>query len=217
MTNTIKSLSEQSKIILNEPSKLGQIILKNIPEEKGIYLIFRIVDKNLDLDGKPQINMSRIEDWIQTAPEMTLDGNRPTVHSLATFLESFWHENENILYIGKAGGNRGLRERIGALLRHGGLSAKKEHKLGKGSPHAGGHWLYSLAKLDKLWLCHTADIGTIDVSALETRLMELFILGRGGIGPVDLPWANLEIRSIGSDHPAIIYRRKQKRLKKSRG
>lgn len=145
----------------------------------GVYVIETLAP----LPEAP-LDLRAIAAWITRLPNLRLDGRSPTPDQLADRLREFWIPDEPIVYVGRAGTN--LRTRVGQFYRT---------PLGDRGPHAGGHWLKTLAGLA---MCRITWAETEDPSRMEDELLVAFAdrlstaaLGHLPDGPV-LPFANLE-------------------------
>ena len=122
----------------------GELVSSN---EHGIYIVSLSADPNKNcgvLDNAP-IDLGVVFQWLSWVPKLVLDNNvRPSANELAIRLSEFWLSNESILYIGQTSGKTTtLRTRVGKLYRH---------RLGKRSPHRGGHWIQALSILEKTYV-----------------------------------------------------------------
>jgi hypothetical protein len=129
--------------------------------ESGVYFVSLAQDPscNSGLLVKAPISSVEIEIWLEKAPGLTLDGKpNPGVNAIVERLRGFWLSDEDILYIGKT--TRPLNKR---------LSEFYSHKLGKSSPHRGGHWLKTLDNLAELlvYFACTEKPGEVEDSLLS--------------------------------------------------
>lgn len=128
----VKNLLAQSNLSLTGKVKWNKNIDK---EEAGVY----IIALTSPLEEAP-IDIIKIEGWKMIATDITLDNQtNPPCESIKERLSQFWFPDEKILYIGQT--KKSIRTRIRSFY---------SHKLGKRSPHAGGHWLKTLKNLDGL-------------------------------------------------------------------
>jgi transcription elongation factor GreA len=128
--------------------------------------------------------LTKVGKWIEHAPDLRLDGERPASKELLARLASFWLPDQAVLYID--GSSSSIGGRIAAMLRT---------ELGDRRPYAGGHWLKALTSLDdlRIWWAPT--------DAVEESLLELTLAFADGVDPsvsgglpdtsVILPFANL--------------------------
>jgi len=124
--------------------------VSSIPQEKGVYVVLR---KNL------------------TAPEFLSEsigghfkGRNPTV-SIAE-LNDNWVDNEEIVYIGQAGGKNSkatLRKRISSYIKYGS---------GKPVGHQGGRYIWQLKDSDELLFVWK--VTKEDPDLIETKLIDEF-------------------------------------------
>ncbi len=130
------------------------------------------------------VDHTAVRRWLERVPTLRLDGERPTVAALARRLASFWLPTEPILYVGRSG--RAIGPRLAALYAT---------PLGDARPHAGGHWLKTLANPGRLriWWAETdaheeyedallSEIGARQPADVLARLPETTVV---------LPFANL--------------------------
>ena len=118
------------------------------------------------------LDRAAIGAWIKRVPSLQVDGEKPKVAELAVRLASFWIPGETVVYVGLAGTS--IARRVGQYYRT---------PLGDPRPHAGGHWLKTLAGLGeyRAWWATAAD-----PRGAEDRLLIAF--GRRHDGA--LPFAN---------------------------
>lgn len=109
----------------------------------GVY----VVESAEPSDAAP-IDSAAVAAWINRVPTLLVDGRRPRAADLASRLASFWIPGEPVLYVGLAGTSVAKRVR---QFYH--------TPLGDPRPHAGGHWLKTLATLATLrvWWAETDD------------------------------------------------------------
>ena len=160
----------------------------------GVYLVALTDDPNDGSIVLPEapVDLNALDLWIDECPEMKLNRERPLVGSLSRYLSSYWLPGETVLYVGMA---TSLQDRIGKFF---------SHRLGRSSPHRGGHWLKALSNLSELSIftamCESVD----DAGKYESRLIEEFIsqipevIRNNQPNPqLPLPYANLEWRTGG--------------------
>jgi transcription elongation factor GreA len=94
----------------------------------GVY----VIELPAPLASAP-VDVARIGKWIERAPDLRLDGTRPTSRALATRLASYWLADQVVLFIGAASGSVGGR-----------LAALRRTALGDRRPFAAAHWLQAL-------------------------------------------------------------------------
>lgn len=131
--------------------------------QPGVYVVALSGSNNqcVCYDEAP-ISEEAVRQWIDRVPNLTLDGEKPTVAGLTARLKRFWLPDETIVYIGKAGTS--LRRRVNQYY----CTA-----LGAAGPHAGGHWIKTLSVLDKLSIYWRAT-DREGASALEKRFLHVF-------------------------------------------
>jgi hypothetical protein len=151
----------------------------------GVYVIALSHDA-ASLSGAAGCPVSRValEEWLERRPELTLDGRRPTIDEVTARLRAFWLPDEPVLYIGKA---TSLATRVGQYYAT---------PLGARRPHAGGHFLKTLAALDEL---HVFYGPCADPLNAEDAMLRAFVDGvsaetvaRLHDSELPLPFANLE-------------------------
>lgn len=111
---------------------------------QGVYVISTSEDpdKHLGLTSEPLFDDVQIENWINTVPNFTLNGMRPTIENVKIHLRQFWFNDESILYVGKAPYRRngdGVSNRVEEYYNT---------RIGKGGPHSGGQWIKVLSNLN---------------------------------------------------------------------
>ncbi|CAN5674661.1 hypothetical protein BH24CHL8_BH24CHL8_06280 [soil metagenome] len=149
----------------------------------GVYLI-----ELPDAPEEAPIDHSLIRAWIESTPNLLLDGERPTPNQLAQRLASFWLPRVPVLFIGQA--PRSIAGRI---------AAQQQTPLGVRRPYSGGHWLRTLRDAGRwrLWWAETDAIEEY-ADALETAFVDgvdaeaAAALPEGA--PV-IPFGNLEVSS----------------------
>lgn len=155
--------------------------------QSGIYIISTDSDPNTCSNiAKPVFSDEAIADWLSRCPDMRLlpdIGSPPTHDEVKKRLEEFWLAQECILYIGKA---LNLQHRLGNFYRH---------KLGRGSPHRGGHWIKTLINIFDLYVFTTA---SSNPATTERAALEYFATNAVGAKyQVVMPFANLETHIDG--------------------
>ena len=129
------------------------------------------------------IELTRVGKWLEHAPTLTLDGERPTSRALTARLASFWLPAQVVLYVGSSEGSIGGR-----------IAAMQKTALGDRRPASGGHWLQTLTALPKtrVWWAETEA-----VEEYEDAVLAAFGAAAGaGTAKVSeagvvLPFANL--------------------------
>ncbi len=139
MPTSVNELFDIAGVQLVGRVNWGQQIKDDRP---GIYIVAVTSqpDEKKNLYGKvPPIDIPIIQKWINDVPTLKLDGVRPNSKELQQRLCRFWLPDEPILYIGKTGTS--VKKRV---------SDYYNTPLGNKRPHAGGHWIKTLAELNKL-------------------------------------------------------------------
>lgn len=146
-----------------------------VPVECGKAGVY-VIETPTPLATAP-IDDTLLEAWIARVPTITVDGAPAAVASLRARLEAWWVPNEPVVYIGRTGGT--VAGRIDDFYRT---------PVGDPRPHAGGHWLKTLANLDRLgvwWAPADDPVGA------EAALLAAFAEQREANAP-RLPFANRE-------------------------
>ena len=109
--------------------------------------------------AKVSIDPDAIRDWLSRAPDLRLDGKRPTVAELQTRLASFWVPGQAILFIGSSQKSVGSR-----------LAGMYKTPLGERRPQPTGYWLKTLRDLKKtrIWWAPVSDPELYEDTLLET-------------------------------------------------
>jgi hypothetical protein len=107
----------------------------------GVYL----VEWPEPLEAAP-VELTLVGKWLERLPAMRLDGVRPTSREVAARLHAFWLPGQTVVYLGMT--PLSIGGRVGAFYRT---------PLGDRKPHAGGHWLKTLRRLDRarIWWAET--------------------------------------------------------------
>ncbi len=131
------------------------------------------------------IDITAVRTWVDRVPGLRLDGERPTPTELADRLGAFWLLGQQVLYIGRTSKTLGPR-----------IAAAYATPLGDRRPHAGGHWLKTLHRVDQLrvWWAETAAPEEYEDALLAAfaETVDPEVLARIHDPKVALPWANLE-------------------------
>jgi hypothetical protein len=83
------------------------------------------------------IELTRIGKWVERLPGLRIDGRPATSRAVAARLAAFWIPSTTVLYVGSSTGS--VAARVAAIDRT---------ILGDRRPHAGGHWLKTIAGLE---------------------------------------------------------------------
>lgn len=110
---------------------------------------------------KVSIDPDAVREWLSRAPDLRLDGKRPTVAELQTRLASFWLPGQAILYIGSSVKSVSIR-----------LAGMYKTPLGERRPQPAGYWLKTLKDLNKarIWWAPVSD-----PELYEDTLIESFV------------------------------------------
>ncbi|MGW8744705.1 hypothetical protein [Streptomyces sp. NPDC055794] len=133
----------------------------DVPTGHGIYVVIR-------RDTRPP-------SFLTASPAGHLKGRDPSV--TADRLGAAWVDGATVVYIGKAAGRDGLRQRLAEYRRHG---------AGLPSGHWGGRYIWQLADSDALLVAWQPMAGE-DAAEAEQDLIDEFKALHGGA----LPFANL--------------------------
>jgi transcription elongation factor GreA len=161
-------------LLADGPVRWGRPVAARGP---GIYL----VELAAPLPTAP-IELAKVGKWLERVPTIRLDGDEPTSKALAARLAAFWLPDAVLLYAGASSMSVGAR--IGSLTRH---------VLGDRRPHADGHWLQTLRRLDDLrvwWAATEAPEEALDAifDAFATR--HPVLPPTRPAAALTLPWAN---------------------------
>lgn len=141
-------------------------------DEPGVYVI-----ETPEPLARAPIDDAVLGAWITRAPTIKVDGAPASVASLRRRLEDWWVPDEAVVYIGRTSATVASR-----------MDDFYKTPLGDPRPHAGGHWLKTLANLESLsvwWAPSDDDAG------LEAALLAAFAARRSA-GEPRLPFANRE-------------------------
>jgi transcription elongation factor GreA len=136
---------------------------------------------------KVSIDPTEVREWLERAPDLRLDGKRPTVAEVQTRLASFWLPSQVILYIGSSQRSVGAR-----------LSGMYKTPLGERRPQSAGYWLKTLHHLNRarIWWSPTAE-GEL----WEDALIDSFVKSAGALPYALLVTPSGEHRSHGLTAP----------------
>ncbi|MBA3307948.1 MAG: transcription elongation factor GreA [Chloroflexi bacterium] len=151
----------------------------------GVYLI-----ELPDAPEEAPIDQAVVRAWIESTPDLLLDGERPTPHQLTQRLATFWLPRVPVLFIGQA--PRSIAGRI---------AAQQQTPLGLRRPYSRGHWLRTLRDPGRwrLWWAETEAIEEY-ADALETAFVDGIDPGIAAALPEGapvIPFGNLEVSSGG--------------------
>ena len=96
------------------------------------------------------VNATALTYWVSRATRMTVDGCPASPNALCGTLARFWHSDETILYMGRAGRSPGPWP-PGATISDR-VMAYYGTRLGASRPHRGGYWIKVLSCLHSLLL-----------------------------------------------------------------
>src|SRR5450759_2110821 len=138
MTSTDRSASSSAATLLRAVGLVPQGPVtwgSRVPcDAPGVYVI-----ETPELFAGAPLDRNAIIGWLARVPTLRVDGVRPTAEELSDRLAAFWIVGETVVYVGLAGTS--VAKRVGQFYRT---------ALGDPRPHAGGHWLKTLAILDRL-------------------------------------------------------------------
>ena len=191
MSISIKKLLEINRLIDFQRLKWSE---KPTTNSEGVYIVSLSDDPHANNNKCIHAPISKdiIEKWINKVNGFEID-KQMTFDSdiVIERLSKFWLPNENILYIGKGpirSNGKALDNRINEFY-------KTEY--GEKRPHAGGHWIKSLSKLDDLFVYA---IPCDEPGAVEIKMLEYFITNVSDIPQnqfldpnLCLPFANLQL------------------------
>lgn len=125
----------------------------NIPKSSntGIYIVSTSQSPKLNnnLCTSAPISNEILKFWLNKVKTLQIDGEiSPTVSQLRDRLNQFWLPDESILYIGQTESSKGIKGRVMQYYKT---------ELGERKPHAGGHWIKTLIKLDQLFVHYFPD------------------------------------------------------------
>ncbi len=108
--------------------------------------------------ARVSIDPDAIREWLGRAPDLRLDGKRPSVAELQTRLATFWLPTQVILYIGSS--TKSVAARLAGMYKT---------PLGERRPLSTGYWLKTLHNLNKarIWWVETADSDLYEDSLLD--------------------------------------------------
>ncbi len=158
----------------------------------GVYAISLCGDPrdNGCLRATSGISVDLVRAWIDSVPTFLFNGTaRPDASDVAAFLERFWMPDECIVYIGKA---TCLRQRLGSFVRH---------RLGERRPHAGGHWLKTLADCDNLFVHFCVGDSADAAEKEESEVIEAFRKGVSAATKARLFNPQMPIPFANREHP----------------
>ena len=136
--------------MIEGPVLWGRPVPSNLP---GVFVVELPAPQ-----PKVAIDPKAVREWLDRAPDLRLDGKRPTVAELQSRLASFWLPNQAILFIGSSA--KSVAARLAGMYRT---------PLGDRRPQSAGHWLKTLHDLGKarIWWVETPDAELYEDSLLD--------------------------------------------------
>jgi transcription elongation factor GreA len=114
---------------------------------------------------KVSIDPDAIREWLRRAPDLRLDGKRPSVAELQSRLASFWVPDQQVIYIGSS--QKGVGPRLAGMYRT---------PLGERRPQPAGYWVKTLHDLSK---CRIWWAPASDPDIYEDMLVDAFVKAAG--------------------------------------
>lgn len=140
-----------------------------------------VVEWPAPLDRAP-VDISAVGSWLARAPDLRVDGERPTGKALAARLAAWWLPGETVVYVASS---KRLARRVEAL---------SSTPLGAARPHPGGQWLKALRGLEgaRLWWAATDAAEEYEDALLEAFAAAVPAATRAALpdAAVVLPFAN---------------------------
>ena len=140
----------------------GELTKNDLPRDRGVYVVMTSPTEDVPV-------------FLSTTVAGTHKGKSLAVEP--ALLSSAWRRGAEVLYIGKAGGARGLRDRLWAYAKQG---------RGRPAGHQGGRYIWHLPESQDLVVAWRATPDH-DSHDIEEALLSLFIEDHG-----DRPFANLK-------------------------
>ena len=133
-----------------------------VPSGPGVFIVELPVPQ-----PKVSIDPNAVREWLERAPDLRLDGKRPTVADVQHRLSTFWLPNQVILYVGSSQKSVGAR-----------LSGIYKTPLGERRPQPAGYWLKTLHGIGKarIWWSPTTD-----AELWEDALIDRFVKATGAL------------------------------------
>ena len=158
-----------------------------IPERSaGVYVVSVSEDVHAIVDAPTAFlaDEAALRQWLAVRPELLLDGSRPEPAARADRLACFWLADKVVVYIGLAASLRGRGR------------GYYNTPLGARRPHAGGHFLKTLSRLEDLFVHYapTPDLATAEEQMLRHFCQNVSSQTRAALPDpqLPLPFANLE-------------------------
>ena len=182
MPSTVRALFHAAGLAPEGPVSFGEAARST---KAGVYVVSDTKSPDeLPQDREPRSSTVSLAAWRQRCPRMTLreSGRRPTVHDLRVILESWWLNDEPVLYVGRTG--ECLDKRTAAFA---------STPIGAKRPHAGGFWLKTLDQHLYVYWCGTEahednEVLMMNAFAENTSATSQRQLPDAGFA---IPWANL--------------------------
>ena len=139
---------------------------------------------------KVAIDPSAVAEWLSRAPDLRLDGKRPSVADMQSRLASFWLPEQTILFIGSS------KKSVGAR-----LAGIFKTSLGERRPQAAGYWLKTLRDIGRarIWWSPSSD-----PEEWEDALIDRFVKAAGALPYAVLDTPSGEHRAHGLTNPSAI-------------
>jgi transcription elongation factor GreA len=136
---------------------------------------------------KVAIDPSAVAEWLSRAPDLLLDGKRPSVADMQSRLASFWLPEQTILFIGSS------KKSIGAR-----LAGIYRTPLGERRPQPAGYWLKTLRDIGRarIWWSPSDD-----PEEWEDALIDRFVKAAGALPYAVLDTPSGEHRAHGLANP----------------
>jgi transcription elongation factor GreA len=136
-----------------------------VPSGPGVYIVELPTPQ-----PKVSIEANAIREWLDRAPDLRLDGKRPTVQELQHRLASFWLPSQTILFIGSSMKSVGAR-----------LSGIYKTPLGERRPQPAGYWIKTLHDLKRarIWWSPTPDAELWEDALIDRFVKEIGALPYG--------------------------------------
>jgi transcription elongation factor GreA len=117
--------------------------------------------------ARVSIDPDAIRQWLGRAPDLRLDGKRPTVAELQSRLATFWLPGQAILFIGSS--QKSVAARLAGMYKT---------PLGERRPQPSGYWLKTLRDINKvrIWWAPTSD-----PELYEDTILDAFTRTAGGL------------------------------------
>jgi hypothetical protein len=142
----------------------------------GVY----VIELPLVIHEAP-IDRRSVAAWLARVPTLRVDDAPPTVEELIERLATFWVADDRVVYVGMT--NRSVRGRLRAYYRT---------PLGDSKPHAGGHWIQTLAGLGQVlvWWAESDRPLEAEAGLLEAFAQRQSSATRDRLGRQVAPFAN---------------------------